>query len=77
VQQRAKEDLPLEFVGTCIFVPLVEMRLRGIAVSRILSVKIKIKYSTEIVLVPSFLQCNKGRVDYYQIRNRYAVSIWF
>jgi len=77
VQQRAKEDLPLEFVGTCIFVPLVEMKMRGIAVSRILREQIKIKYATKIVLVPSFLQCNKGRIDYYQIRNRYAVYIWF
>jgi hypothetical protein len=58
-------------------VPLVEMRMRGIAVSRIPREQIKIKYATKIVLVPSFLQCNKGLLDFYQIRNPSAVSIWF
>ena len=77
VQQRAKEDLPLEFIYTFIFVPLVEMEMRGISASRILRVQIKIKYATKIILVPSFLQCNTERTDYYQIRNRYAVFICF
>ena len=35
--------------------------MRGIAVSRIPRKQIKIKYATKIVLVPSFLQRNKGR----------------